>query len=141
MSPDKILVIGGGPAGLEAARGIAELGYKAILVEKRDRLGGTPDEAQYAALTPDLRSADEALQDMITPVSSNPNVEVMLNTIVTGSSGDSAAEFQCVRSRIACSVVLVVPTRRIICASFSSGWLRTSQRIAFGRSCRRDSGV
>ena len=38
-------------------------------------------------------------------------------------------------------VVLVVPTRRMICASFSSGWLRTSQRMAFGRSWRRDSGV
>ena len=38
-------------------------------------------------------------------------------------------------------VVLVVPTSRMICASFSSGWLRTSHRIAFGRSWRRDTGV
>ena len=38
-------------------------------------------------------------------------------------------------------VDLVVPTRRMICASLSSGWLRTSQRIAFGRSWRRDTGV
>ena len=39
MSDHKpILVIGGGPAGMEATRGIAELGYKAVLVEKRDVL-------------------------------------------------------------------------------------------------------
>jgi hypothetical protein len=42
--------------------------------------------------------------------------------------------FQWVRSRIEAIVVLVVPTRRMICASFNSGWLRTSQRIALGRS-------
>lgn len=87
MSNQKILVIGGGPCGLEAARGIAELGYQAILVEKRDRLGGTPDEASYAALTPDLRSAEEALAEMIAPVENNPNVEVMYNTLVTGAEG------------------------------------------------------
>ena len=87
MANQKILVIGGGPCGLEAARGIADLGYEAILVEKRDRLGGTPEEASYAALTPDLRSADEALAEMIAPVENNPNVQIMYNTLVTGSEG------------------------------------------------------
>ena len=48
MANENIIIIGGGPAGLEAARGIADIGYKAILVEKRERLGGMPDEAQYA---------------------------------------------------------------------------------------------
>jgi len=36
--------------------------------------------------------------------------------------------------------VLVVPTSRMIWASFNSGWLRTSHRIALGRSWRRDTG-
>ena len=39
MASENILVIGGGPTGLEAARGIADLGYKVTLVEKRERLG------------------------------------------------------------------------------------------------------
>ena len=34
MEHNPILVIGGGPAGLEAARGAAELGSKVVLVEK-----------------------------------------------------------------------------------------------------------
>lgn len=93
MSNNKILVIGGGPGGLVVARGIADLGYQAILVEKRDRLGGTPDEAQYAALTPDLRDADEAIREMIEPVQDNPNVEILLNTLVTGAEG-SAGDFR-----------------------------------------------
>jgi heterodisulfide reductase subunit A len=88
MASDNIIVIGGGPAGLEAARGIADIGYKAILVEKRDRLGGTPDEAQYAALTPDMRNAEEAMDEMRNAVIDNPGVELMLNTTVTGSEGE-----------------------------------------------------
>lgn len=93
MANKKILVIGGGPGGLEAAKGIAELGYDAILVEKRDSLGGMPDEASYAALTPDLRNADEAIREMIEPVENNPNVQVMLNTIVVGAEG-SVGDFR-----------------------------------------------
>ncbi len=42
MPSDTVLVIGGGPAGLEAARGVAGLGNKVVLVEARDFLGGTP---------------------------------------------------------------------------------------------------
>ncbi len=38
-------------------------------------------------------------------------------------------------------VGLVVPISRVICASFSSGWLCSSQRIAFGRSWRFETGV
>ncbi|MCP4457525.1 MAG: CoB--CoM heterodisulfide reductase iron-sulfur subunit A family protein [Cytophagales bacterium] len=87
MASENIIVIGGGPAGLEAARGIAELGYKAILIEKRDRLGGTPDEADYAVLTPDMRDAGEAMDEMRNGVLDNPDVEIMYNTTVTGTEG------------------------------------------------------
>ena len=88
MANENIIVIGGGPAGLEAARGIADLGYKAILIEKRDRLGGTPDEAQYAALTPDLRNAEEAMDEMRSGVLDNPGVEIRYNTTVKSSEGE-----------------------------------------------------
>ena len=42
MPENPVLIIGGGPAGLEAARGVADLGYPVALVEKEHRLGGTP---------------------------------------------------------------------------------------------------
>ncbi len=87
MPNQDILVIGGGPTGLEAARGIADLGYKAILVEKRDRLGGNPDESQYAALTPDMRSAEEAMNEMIAGVDNNENVEIKLKSTITAAEG------------------------------------------------------
>ena len=92
MPNQDILIVGGGPAGLEAARGIADLGYKAILVEKRSRLGGTPDEAEYAALTPDLRDCKEAMGEMVARVNNNPNVELRLGSTVTAAEG-SAGNF------------------------------------------------
>ena len=57
MSDHPILVIGAGPAGLEAARGTAELGNATLLVEKTEVLGGNPILASYAALTPDMEDA------------------------------------------------------------------------------------
>jgi heterodisulfide reductase subunit A len=39
MPENPVLIIGGGPAGLEAARGVADLGYPVTIVEKEDRLG------------------------------------------------------------------------------------------------------
>ena len=39
-TPKNILVIGGGPAGLEAARGAAERGHKVTLLEAGNQLGG-----------------------------------------------------------------------------------------------------
>ena len=87
MAYENILVIGGGPTGMEAARGIADLGYKVTIVEKRDRLGGTPDAAGYAALTPDLRSCEDAIGEMVDAVTDNPYVTIMTNTAVTASEG------------------------------------------------------
>jgi heterodisulfide reductase subunit A2 len=88
MANENILIIGAGPTGLEAARGIAELGYKVILAEKRDKMGGTPMSAGYAALTPDMRDAGEAMNEMSSAVENNPDVKIMLNTEITGSSGE-----------------------------------------------------
>ncbi|MGE5543684.1 MAG: FAD-dependent oxidoreductase [Bacillota bacterium] len=48
-SPKRVLVIGGGPAGMEAARVAAERGHKVSLWEKADHLGG---QLQLAAVPP-----------------------------------------------------------------------------------------
>ncbi|OGL33931.1 MAG: pyridine nucleotide-disulfide oxidoreductase, partial [Candidatus Rokubacteria bacterium RIFCSPLOWO2_12_FULL_69_21] len=93
MPGENILIIGGGPAGLEAAGGVADLGYKAILVEKRDRLGGTPDSANYAALTHGMRDASEVMAEIVAAVSGNPLVDIRLNATVTESSG-AAGDFR-----------------------------------------------
>ena len=88
MANENILIIGAGPTGLEAAKGIADLGYKVILAEKRDKMGGTPMSAGYAALTPDMRDAGEAMEEMCAAVENNPDVEIKLNTEIIGASGE-----------------------------------------------------
>ena len=50
-NPGRVLVIGGGPAGLEAARRAAQLGHEVRLAERADRLGGA---LLLAAATPGL---------------------------------------------------------------------------------------
>jgi len=97
MSSNKVLIIGGGPSGLEAARCVAELGGEAILLEKRERLGGTPDRENYAKLTHHWRDASEAMAEMSAAVTDNSNVEVKYKAEVksmSGSAGDFTVEIE-----------------------------------------------
>jgi heterodisulfide reductase subunit A len=87
MSERPILIIGGGPAGLEAARGVADLGYRAILVDQSERLGGTPIAADYAAITPDMRNTEEAMGEMIQQIRDHETVDIRLNTTVVAAEG------------------------------------------------------
>ncbi len=91
MPEDRVLVVGGGPAGLEAARGVADLGTEVVVVEARAELGGTP-YSSYATLTPDLRDAEEAMQDLIDGVKEHPLVTLRLGHRVVASSG-AAGDF------------------------------------------------
>src|SRR5512134_1372130 len=88
MTSDKVLIIGGGPAGLEAARSVADLGGEAVLIEKRERLGGTPDRENYAKLTHHWRDASEAMAELAASVTGNPNVEVKYQAEVRSIEGD-----------------------------------------------------
>src|SRR5579875_1077503 len=88
---DRVVVIGGGPAGIEAARTVADLGAPSLLVEQRERLGGTPIFARYAALTAYFADAEEAIDAMIAELHQRSLAEVRTETSVTGISGEAGA--------------------------------------------------
>ena len=78
-APKRVLVAGGGPAGLEAARVAAQRGHRVILCEASGRLGG---QAVLAALPP----YRQEMGDIVTQLSRQVHklgVEVRLNTEVT----------------------------------------------------------
>jgi len=84
-----VMVIGAGPAGLEAAAGLANLGRPVILVEQRDTLGGSPISSNYAGLTPDRRDAETAMNEMIGRVRGNKLIDVRAGCSVVAAQGDA----------------------------------------------------
>jgi heterodisulfide reductase subunit A len=82
----RVLVIGGGVAGLSAAESLAGMGLEVILVEKADELGGLLN--QLHQLAPDGDQAAERLSHLVDAVMSKPSV-----TIHVGSQVESVAGY------------------------------------------------
>ena len=76
-NPQHILVVGGGPAGMEAARVASLRGHKVTLVERSGRLGGTLFFASLAY------PANGALLDYLVKQMEHANIDVLLNTTAT----------------------------------------------------------
>ena len=62
MDSRNILIIGGGVAGMEAAKQLYRLGYRPVIVEQSDHLGG--HVAGWFKLFPDMLSASDLISQM-----------------------------------------------------------------------------
>ncbi|MBM4294518.1 MAG: FAD-binding protein [Deltaproteobacteria bacterium] len=78
------LVIGGGVAGMEAARSIADQGFHVYLVEKTDKLGGNAWNLVVSAQGHNYRGY---LETLIQSVEKHPDIEILFNTSVKETSG------------------------------------------------------
>jgi heterodisulfide reductase subunit A len=80
------LVVGGGVAGLQAALEIARQGYRTVLIEKADQLGGRLNKPSLTKLYPSGRDAEKLIREKIGQLE-EAGVEVMLNTEVARVDG------------------------------------------------------
>lgn len=74
--PKHVLIVGGGPSGMEAARVAALRGHRVTLAERSDRLGGT---LFFAALA---YPENGRLLDYLVKQMDHPQIQVRLNTTV-----------------------------------------------------------
>lgn len=81
----RVLVIGGGVAGLSAAESLGGMGLEVILVEKEDQLGGLLN--QLHQLAPDGDQADDRLSDLVETVKSKSNVTIHVGSQVESVGG------------------------------------------------------
>ncbi|URZ08525.1 FAD-dependent oxidoreductase [Clostridium felsineum] len=76
----KVVVIGGGPAGMEVARDAAKRGHRVVIMEKTDELGGALKLASANLLKRDMK---KYLCWAVNMTKENSNIEVRLNTEAT----------------------------------------------------------
>ncbi|MHB8076402.1 oxidoreductase [Desulfosporosinus fructosivorans] len=72
----KVLIVGGGPAGMQAAITAADRGHKVILADKNDRLGGLLNFTDTDAFKTDLYNFKELLIRQV----NKRDIDVRLNT-------------------------------------------------------------
>ncbi len=94
-----VLIVGGGLAGLEAAKAASGLGHPVVLVEKKDRLGGRLVDSKD--LVPDKPPYDKThpnhIPDLVKEIESNSDVRVFKQSKVksiNGQPGQFAVELE-----------------------------------------------
>ena len=75
----KVLIVGGGPGGLQAAITCAQRGHRAVLVEKAGRLGGTMNFTDTDGDKVDLRN----FKNLLIREAEGCGTDIRLNTTVT----------------------------------------------------------
>ncbi len=79
-----VLVIGGGVAGMIAARNVAMQGYTTFLVEKEDRLGG---QALHLRETWQGEKINHLVKNLIEQVQADENINIILNARIQNVDG------------------------------------------------------
>jgi quinone-modifying oxidoreductase subunit QmoB len=84
-----ILVIGGGIAGMTAAKSAADAGYQTVLVEKEKQLGGwaTKFSKVFPKRPPYQELEDSGYLELIKAVESNKNIKIYKSTTVVKTAG------------------------------------------------------
>lgn len=82
MTKQKVAIIGAGPAGLQSAVSLAELGYEVDLYEKKSQPGG--HLAEWHVLFPDMQPAGELLDSLMQKVLAHPQIRLETGVNISG---------------------------------------------------------
>ena len=101
---ENVVIIGGGIAGIEAAKQLLLLGYSPIIVEKKNHLGG--HVAEWHKLFPDMTSAQELVEQMTSEIAgANIFLETTVSSLNRLSNGYSVVLSNGIA--IACRAILI----------------------------------
>ena len=81
---DKALIIGGGVAGMTAAKGLADQGYEVTLVEKENSLGGLGNRLYHTIEGDDIRAY---VKDLIETVESHDKIDILKQSLIIEFGG------------------------------------------------------
>ena len=129
----RVLVVGGGPAGMEAARRMAERGHRVLLVERRRELGG---QLRLAAKAPLFQNVETSAPVVLTFVEflarqlERAGVEVRLGAAVTPGLIDELKPETVV---LATGASYRVPFHWLVPRLLDSRWGRSRAAKALGR--------
>ncbi|MFI3258660.1 MAG: FAD-dependent oxidoreductase [Rikenellaceae bacterium] len=98
-----VIIIGGGVAGMKSAVDLSAMGFKVLLIEKSDRLGGKL--LNWHCLFPTFTAANEVLTQMLESVEAAKNVEVIYSTEVTHFDSKSVTTAE--NERLECRAVIL----------------------------------
>jgi heterodisulfide reductase subunit A len=87
----KVIVVGGGIAGMTVASALANLGIGVTLVERKGRLGGHAANWACMATEECARCSACLVQDQVSRISAHPEIEILLRARLTecrGQAGD-----------------------------------------------------
>ncbi len=80
----RALVIGGGIAGMNAAKGLGDQGFEVVLVEKEARLGGLGNDLYKTIEGEDIR---EYIKYLVEEIESHDKIQVLKQSLIVGFSG------------------------------------------------------
>jgi quinone-modifying oxidoreductase, subunit QmoB len=85
----RILVIGGGTTGLNAALNVARAGYEVVLVEKENELGGFASKMykRYPSKAPFAEAQPVGVDELVAQVGGNERITVYTGSTVGGITG------------------------------------------------------